>query len=162
MVVQRGQKSGSCEVAHDALRGGDGATVRAAVYVRISKDRASAGLGVTRQEEDCAALCRRRRWQIVRVYVDNDVSAYSGKPHPAWKELLANIRAGRIDAIVCWHVDRLTCWTHMYALGHFKSDGTWHDYDNLQCYYNNSGGNWLFDKISNTELQVDQGVGSAC
>ena len=82
--------------------------MRAAVYVRISKDRTGAGLGVARQEEDCAALCRARGWQIVRVYVDNDVSAYSGKPRPAWKELLADIRAGRVDAIVCWHVDRLT------------------------------------------------------
>jgi hypothetical protein len=30
--------------------------VRAAIYVRISSDRTGAGLGVTRQEEDCRAL----------------------------------------------------------------------------------------------------------
>jgi site-specific DNA recombinase len=87
---------------------GEDAPLRAAIYVRISKDRTGAGLGVARQEEDCAALCRARGWQIVRVYVDNDVSASSGKPRPAWKELLADIKAGRVDAIVCWHVDRLT------------------------------------------------------
>ncbi|MBB4939028.1 DNA invertase Pin-like site-specific DNA recombinase [Streptosporangium album] len=42
------------------------------------------------------------------VYPDNDVSAYSGAPRPAWKRLLADIEGGTIDAIVCWHVDRLT------------------------------------------------------
>jgi site-specific DNA recombinase len=82
--------------------------VRAAIYVRISKDRTGAGLGVARQEEDCRELCVRRGWQVARVYVDNDVSAYSGKPRPAWRELLADLEAGRADAVVCWHVDRLT------------------------------------------------------
>ena len=82
--------------------------VRAAIYVRISKDRAGAGLGVARQEEDCRALCERRGWQVARVFVDNDVSAYSGKPRPAWRELLTDLAAGRADAVVCWHVDRLT------------------------------------------------------
>jgi len=81
---------------------------RAAICVRISKDRTGAGLGVARQEEDCRALCERRGWQVARVYVDNDVSAYSGKPRPAWRELLTDLKAGRADAVVCWHVDRLT------------------------------------------------------
>ena len=36
------------------------------------------------------------------------MSAYFRKPHPEWRQLLADISAGRIDAIVCWHVDRLT------------------------------------------------------
>ncbi|HEV2370835.1 MAG TPA: recombinase family protein [Streptosporangiaceae bacterium] len=44
----------------------------------------------------------------MRVYTDNDVSAYVRKPRPAWRDLLADVRAGRVDAIVCWHVDRLT------------------------------------------------------
>ncbi len=42
------------------------------------------------------------------VYPDNDVSAYSGSPRPAWQRLLSDIEAGTVDAIVCWHVDRLT------------------------------------------------------
>jgi site-specific DNA recombinase len=81
---------------------------RAAIYVRISKDRTGAGLGVQRQEEDCRALCDRRGWLVARVYVDNDVSAYSGRPRPAWRELLTDLEHGRADAVVCWHVDRLT------------------------------------------------------
>jgi site-specific DNA recombinase len=76
--------------------------------VRISQDREGAGLGVARQEEDCRPLCARKGWQVAGVYADNDVSAYTGKPRPAWARLLADIEAGRVDAIACWHVDRLT------------------------------------------------------
>ena len=82
--------------------------VRAAVYVRISQDREGAGLGIARQEEDCRALCGRKGWQVADVYADNDVSAYSGKPRPEWGRLLGDIAAGHLDAIACWHVDRLT------------------------------------------------------
>lgn len=84
------------------------AAIRAGVYVRISMDREGAGLGVQRQEEDCRAYCERRGWPVVDVYVDNDVSASSSKPRPEWQRLLADIEAGRINAIAVWHVDRMT------------------------------------------------------
>ncbi len=76
--------------------------------MRISQDRTGAGLGVARQEDDCRDLCARKGWTVARVYVDNDVSAYSGKPRPQWQRLLSDIASGRIAAIACWHVDRLT------------------------------------------------------
>jgi site-specific DNA recombinase len=41
------------------------------------------------------------------MYVDNDISAYSGKPRPEYKRLLADIEAGRIQVVVVWHLDRL-------------------------------------------------------
>src|SRR5215467_3823613 len=81
------------------------ALVRAGIYVRISSDRTGAGLGVARQEEDCRALCERAGWPVHRVYVDNDVSAYSGKPRPAWQQLMGDVTAGLVTAVVCWHVD---------------------------------------------------------
>jgi site-specific DNA recombinase len=81
---------------------------RAAIYCRISLDRAGAGLGVARQEEDCRELATRLGWPVADVYVDNDVSAYSGKPRPAWQQLLAHVESGTVDAVLCWHVDRLT------------------------------------------------------
>lgn len=83
-------------------------TRRVGIYCRISQDRAGAGLGVGRQEEDCRALAERRGWHVVDVYKDNDVSAYSGSPRPEWQRLLADIKSGVIDAVACWHVDRLT------------------------------------------------------
>src|SRR5487761_1325051 len=88
--------------------GTDSPMVRAAIYVRISQDREGAGLGVARQEDDCRALCGRKGWQVAGLYAVNDVSAYSGKPRPQWGRLLADIAAGHLDAVACWHVDRLT------------------------------------------------------
>ena len=85
-----------------------GTSTRAAIYCRISQDREGAGLGVARQEADCRALCERKGWDVVAVYPDNDVSAYSGAPRPQWDLLLEAARGGAVDAVVCWHVDRLT------------------------------------------------------
>lgn len=80
----------------------------AGIYVRISQDREGAGLGIARQEDDCRALCERRGWTVAEVYADNDVSAYSGKPRPAWARLLADVKHGTVEAVAAWHVDRLT------------------------------------------------------
>src|SRR5215218_3344003 len=80
---------------------------RAATYTRISQDRTGAGLGVERQETDCRALAERLGWEIVAVHSDNDLSAYSGKPRPGYRALLADLRAGVADAVIVWHTDRL-------------------------------------------------------
>jgi site-specific DNA recombinase len=53
-------------------------------------------------------LCERRGWVVAEVYTDNDVSAYSGKPRPAWQQLISDVQAGAVGAMVSWHVDRLT------------------------------------------------------
>lgn len=79
----------------------------AAIYVRISQDREGAGLGVQRQEEDCRALAERLGWRVVDLYVDNDTSAYSGKLRKGYARLLADIKAGKVAAVIAWHTDRL-------------------------------------------------------
>jgi site-specific DNA recombinase len=81
---------------------------RAAIYARISQDRTGAGLGVARQEADCRTLCERLGWHVVEVYVDNDLTAFSGRRRPEWDRLVADIKAGHIDAVATWHLDRLT------------------------------------------------------
>lgn len=80
---------------------------RAIIYCRISKDREGAGLGVDRQRQDCEELAARLGYEVVAVYVDNDLSAYTGKPRPGYMSLLADLQAGRADAVLCWHTDRL-------------------------------------------------------
>jgi site-specific DNA recombinase len=79
----------------------------AGVYVRISEDREGAGLGVKRQEADCRTLAAQVGWAVAEVYVDNDLSAYSGKPRPAYRRLVEALEAGTIDAVLAWHTDRL-------------------------------------------------------
>src|SRR5918997_560280 len=82
-------------------------TTRAAIYCRISKDKVGAGLGVERQQTDCRALAERLGWSVVEVFTDNDLSAYRGKSRPAYRRMLDAIRAGRVDAVIAWHNDRL-------------------------------------------------------
>ena len=79
----------------------------AAIYVRISRDRAGAGLGVERQEHDCRELAARLGWPVVEVFTDNDLSAYSGRPRPAYRAMIEAVRAGRVQAVLAWHPDRL-------------------------------------------------------
>lgn len=80
---------------------------RAGIYLRISEDRTGREAGVTRQEPDCRKLAERLGWEVVDKYVDNDISAYSGKRRPGYERLKADLLAGRIDAIIVWHPDRL-------------------------------------------------------
>lgn len=82
-------------------------TLRAAVYVRISDDRAGSGLGIKRQEADCRALAEQRGWDVEAVFSDNDVSAYSGKRRPGYEALLAALKDGQVHAVLAWHPDRL-------------------------------------------------------
>lgn len=81
--------------------------VAAAIYARISDDRDGEALGVTRQLQDCRALAERRGWTISGEYVDNDVSAYSGKARPEYRRMLGDMAEGRVDAVIVWHLDRL-------------------------------------------------------
>src|SRR5215211_379292 len=82
--------------------------VRAAIYCRISRARDGSMLGVDRQEPPCRQLAERLGWTVAQVYVDNDLSAYSGRRRPEYERILADVRAGRLDAILAWHADRLT------------------------------------------------------
>ncbi len=81
--------------------------LRVATYCRISDDREGQALGVKRQREDCEALVGSRGWTLAGRYVDNDLSAYSGKPRPGYSQLLDAVRGGLVDGIVAWHPDRL-------------------------------------------------------
>jgi DNA invertase Pin-like site-specific DNA recombinase len=81
--------------------------MKAAIYCRVSRDREGAGLAVERQEEDCRALAERLGWEVVALYVDNDISAYSGKRRPQYEEMIRAIEQGRIKGILAWHSDRL-------------------------------------------------------
>jgi site-specific DNA recombinase len=77
------------------------------IYLRISSDPTGKGLGVQRQEDGCRALADSLGWQVVEVYTDNDLSAFSGKTRPSYERLLGDLRSGRIQAVVAWHTDRL-------------------------------------------------------
>ena len=60
-----------------------------------------------RQVEDCERLALERGFVVAERYVDDDVSAWSGKPRPEYERMLEDLRAGVIRGVVVWHLDRL-------------------------------------------------------
>jgi site-specific DNA recombinase len=91
----------------------------AAVYVRISDDRAKDAAGVGRQEQDARALAERLGWQVGPVIVENDVSAYKRQRialpngrhelrvvRPGFRNLLDLIVAGAVDGMIAYDLDR--------------------------------------------------------
>lgn len=73
------------------------------IYARISLDAAGEGLGVERQESECRALAAQHGWTVTDVFVDNDISATTGKRRPEFERLLKS----NPPRIVVWHTDRL-------------------------------------------------------
>jgi site-specific DNA recombinase len=80
---------------------------RVGAYARISSDRDGDGLGVERQLEDCERLAERKGWMIVERFVDDDVSAWSGKQRPEYARCLEALRSGAIDGLLVYDLDRL-------------------------------------------------------
>ena len=79
----------------------------AAIYARISADVEGKSLGVQRQVEDCRKLAADRGWPVGAEYVDNDVSAFSGKPRREYARMLADLESGARDAVIVYNLDRL-------------------------------------------------------
>jgi DNA invertase Pin-like site-specific DNA recombinase len=59
-------------------------------------------------------VCEIQQWIPAGFYIDNDKSASNGKERPNWDRLLADIKAGKIDAIAAWDQDR--GWRMMHEL----------------------------------------------
>jgi site-specific DNA recombinase len=92
---------------------------KCAVYVRISKE--TEGATLENQEKVCRALAKTKGWTlsgagfdtrpgfapITGRYVDDDKSAYSGTPRPAYDVMFAGFLDGTLDALVVYDIDRL-------------------------------------------------------
>jgi DNA invertase Pin-like site-specific DNA recombinase len=76
-------------------------------YVRISSDVDELRYGVERQRQDVAALAERLGADLVRVFEDNDVSAFTERgPETAWQAMLGYIREHRPDFVLAYRMDR--------------------------------------------------------
>lgn len=82
--------------------------MRAALYVRLSRDRDGLSTGPDRQLADCRAMAVARVWDVVGEYVERDVSAFKRQtPRPAYEAMISELEAGGVDVIVAWKLDRL-------------------------------------------------------
>jgi DNA invertase Pin-like site-specific DNA recombinase len=95
-------------------------TRSAAVYVRLSDDRAGDGAGVGRQEADSRDLAERLGWTVGQTYVENDASAFRRRKvrlpdgttamrvvRPVFRQMLDALAAGSMDALIAYDLDRV-------------------------------------------------------
>ncbi|AEK37662.1 hypothetical protein CVAR_2317 [Corynebacterium variabile DSM 44702] len=80
--------------------------LRACAYARVSLDLKE-GAGVDRQLKACRDLARLKGYDLLAEFVDNDRSAYSGKARPEYSRMIAGLKAGKYDRVLCFHTDRL-------------------------------------------------------
>jgi DNA invertase Pin-like site-specific DNA recombinase len=91
----------------------DASRLRCAIYTRKSSEE---GLeqefnSLEAQREACEAFIRSQRdegWVLTRTRYDDGGFSGGNMERPALQDLLADIRAGRIDIVVVYKVDRLT------------------------------------------------------
>jgi site-specific DNA recombinase len=79
----------------------------AAIYVRLSKDD-GVSTALARQEKESRALAERAGYNVVKVYSDNDLSAYGGKVRPEFEQLIADVKSGAYETVIAWKLDRIT------------------------------------------------------
>src|SRR6202051_552420 len=92
---------------------GDASRKSCAIYTRKSSEE---GLeqefnSLAAQREACEAFIRSQRdegWVLVRTRYDDGGFSGGNLERPALQHLIADIRAGRIDIVVVYRVDRLT------------------------------------------------------
>lgn len=82
-------------------------STRAVLYLRISDDPTGLAAGVDRQRAECLRRAEREGLQVVAEYVDNDRSAYSGKPRPRFDAMLHDAALDGFDTVIVWASDRL-------------------------------------------------------
>jgi DNA invertase Pin-like site-specific DNA recombinase len=79
----------------------------AAIYARISKDREGTENGVRRQVDECLKWAKAHNVDVADTYIDNDISATTGKRRPEYDRMCADIQQRRRDGVIAWHLDRL-------------------------------------------------------
>lgn len=82
--------------------------VRAAIYLRISKDAHEDGLAIERQRGDCEAIAQRSGWAVHRVYSDTMSASKKDTVRPEYERMREDFMAGEFDVLICWDLDRLT------------------------------------------------------
>lgn len=81
---------------------------RAAIYARLSRNRDDEQSASTRRQvAACHRLAEDQGLDVVQVEIDDDTSAYSGKPRPGYDTIMEMVAADAIDVLLAWAPDRL-------------------------------------------------------
>ena len=81
----------------------------AGIYIRVStEDQAREGFSLGEQKEKLLQLCRFKEYEVFKVYEDAGISAKDMEHRPAFQEMLADMKKGKINYIVAYKLDRVT------------------------------------------------------
>ena len=81
----------------------------AGIYIRVStEDQAREGFSLGEQEEKLRQLCKYKNFEILKVYKDAGISAKNMKDRPAFQQMLEDMKAGKLNYIVAYKLDRVT------------------------------------------------------
>lgn len=80
---------------------------RAAIYLRLSRDHETQ-TSIERQEADCRRRAKAEGMEVVENYVDVGISGYKKVVRPEYDRLREDVRAGLVDVVLVWKIDRLT------------------------------------------------------
>lgn len=81
----------------------------AAIYARLSKNRRGLSDNVEIQIAESEGYATDKLWSVVLVTSDDDISAskFSNKARPGYDQLIAAIKAGQVEVIICTEMSRL-------------------------------------------------------
>ena len=81
----------------------------AGIYIRVStEDQAREGFSLGEQKEKLLQLCKFKEYEVFKVYEDAGISAKDMAHRPAFQEMLADMKKGKINYITAYKLDRLT------------------------------------------------------
>ena len=81
----------------------------AGIYIRVStEDQVREGFSLGEQEEKLKQLCKYKDYKIYKVYKDAGISAKNMSGRPAFQQMLADMKQGKINYIVAYKLDRVT------------------------------------------------------
>ena len=81
----------------------------AGIYIRVSReDQAREGFSLGEQKEKLLQLCKFKEYEVFKVYEDAGISAKDMAHRPAFQEMLADMKKGKINYIVAYKLDRVT------------------------------------------------------
>ena len=74
----------------------------------VQRIKSENGFSLAEQKENLLQLCKFKEYEVFKVYEDAGISAKNIKDRPAFQEMLADMKQGKINYIVAYKLDRVT------------------------------------------------------
>ena len=74
----------------------------------VQKIKQENGFSLAEQKEKLLQLCKFKEYEVFKIYEDAGISAKNIKDRPAFQEMLADMKQGKINYIVAYKLDRVT------------------------------------------------------